>query len=594
MTAASRPISREPLILAGILAVGLAFRVVGLGYGLPAVYNPDEIAITSRALAFATGDLNPHNFLYPTLYFYVLFGWLGAFFVGASIFGVHPDVAAFQTAFFTDPTNVYLAGRFLSVVCGLATIVLLFLLARRLFDGATGLLAAWFLAVSPVAVRDAHYVKHDVPVTLIVVVALVAIARVWPGRAPPAEVPARTAAAYPGHGSHPNLLAASIAGAACGVATSTHYYAVFVVVPLAVALLWRARDWRLAGALRAGIAAGVAAVIAFFACSPFLLVELDTAWRDIAANRAIVMDRAVAGGGAFGSVPAYLRLLWTEAVGWPVVVAAGCGALLAGLRRPKLVLLLVSFPVVFLLFIGNTVPATRYLNPVLPFVALFAAVGVSETARSVAPRRRPLAAVALGVALTWPALVLSARTGWFFNQTDTRTLARDVIEQEVPAGSTVLLQVYTVQLAQTREALREALEANLGSVDRASRKFQIRLALDPPPGPAYRTRYLGAGLDPDLIYVSYDVLSRPDALEALRRDGVQYVVLRRSEGDADPVPERFWQLLEVRGWRLAQVSPYRDDASAGRRVRPFLHNTDTPLDPALERPGPVLEIWRLP
>ena len=52
-------------------------RVPGLAFGLPAVYNPDEIAIMSRALAFAKGDLNPHNFLYPTFYFYVLFAWVG-------------------------------------------------------------------------------------------------------------------------------------------------------------------------------------------------------------------------------------------------------------------------------------------------------------------------------------------------------------------------------------------------------------------------------------------------------------------------------------------------------------------------------------
>ena len=50
---------------------------IGLRYGLPAVYNPDEVAIMSRALAFAKGDLNPHNFLYPSFYFYALFAWEG-------------------------------------------------------------------------------------------------------------------------------------------------------------------------------------------------------------------------------------------------------------------------------------------------------------------------------------------------------------------------------------------------------------------------------------------------------------------------------------------------------------------------------------
>ena len=61
------------MALVAILALAAWLRVQGLAFGLPAVYNPDEIAIMSRALAFAKGDLNPHNFLYPTFYFYVLF-----------------------------------------------------------------------------------------------------------------------------------------------------------------------------------------------------------------------------------------------------------------------------------------------------------------------------------------------------------------------------------------------------------------------------------------------------------------------------------------------------------------------------------------
>ena len=59
--------------------VALVLRLIGLQFGLPAVYNPDEVAIMARALAFAKGTLNPHNFLYPTFYFYVLFAWVGVY-----------------------------------------------------------------------------------------------------------------------------------------------------------------------------------------------------------------------------------------------------------------------------------------------------------------------------------------------------------------------------------------------------------------------------------------------------------------------------------------------------------------------------------
>src|SRR6476661_11225476 len=82
-----------------ILALAVALRVFGLRYGLPAVYNPDEVAIMSRALAFAKGDLNPHNFLYPTLYFYVLFAWEGLTAVWSVATGAVASFPAFQQEF---------------------------------------------------------------------------------------------------------------------------------------------------------------------------------------------------------------------------------------------------------------------------------------------------------------------------------------------------------------------------------------------------------------------------------------------------------------------------------------------------------------
>jgi hypothetical protein len=62
--------NRHPhaLVLVFVLGVALTLRVLGIQYGLPAVYNPDEVAIVARALSFATGTLNPHDFLDPTFF----------------------------------------------------------------------------------------------------------------------------------------------------------------------------------------------------------------------------------------------------------------------------------------------------------------------------------------------------------------------------------------------------------------------------------------------------------------------------------------------------------------------------------------------
>jgi hypothetical protein len=76
---------------------------------------------------------------------------------------------------------------------------------------------------------------------------------------------------------------------------------------------------------------------------------------------------------------------------------------------------------------------------------------------------------------------------------------------------------------------------------------------------------------------------------------VQYVVLKRYNVE-DPAAVPLRARLTAVATRVAVVSPYRTEASDADRARvaPFLHNTDTPWHPALQRPGPGLEIWKLP
>jgi hypothetical protein len=147
----------------------------------------------------------------------------------------------------------------------------------------------------------------------------------------------------------------------------------------------------------------------------------------------------------------------------------------------------------------------------------------------------------------------------------------------------------------SRPALEDALAHHLGTSEAASTKFQIQLGLDPYPEPSYRLVYLGSGgLDVDKRYVSLEEVARPDGLSRLRRLGVAFVVFKRyNRADPDSLP--FLTLLAREGRRIAAFSPYRADVSDTQRERtePFLHNTDSRIVEALERPGPPLEIWQL-
>jgi hypothetical protein len=572
----------RPRLLAVLLAIcllGAALRTVGITYGLPAIYNPDETPILNRALTLAKGDLNPHNFVYPSLYFYLLFVWEAAFFVAGRLAGAFDSLAEFQRQFFINPSAHFLAGRAFSVLCGTLTILALYWFGRRLYDKPTGLAAAAFLAVAPVAVRDAHYVKLDVPVTLFVVLAHGALARIImdPG------VAARRGSWF-------------LAGVLSGLAVSTQYYAIFLafsIIAVAMADVRRSdRRWQHTATSFLWCVAGAAA--GFLAGTPFLLVDLQKALADIAHVREVDVDRAIAGG-VFSATGAYLRILFLDAVGWPVWLAAVTGAVWALATDWRRGLLLVSFFGPFFAFVANTVPMSRYLNVVLPLVALAAAVAVIKLSR-LAVRNRTPAAIALVVAAMTPGLIASIRTSLFIREADTRTLAREYLEHRLRPGESVLIQPYSVPLRPSRDVLVDALRQNLGSESRASAKFQNMLALDPYPEPAYRLIYLGDddGLDVDKIFISPGDFSEGDDLAALRSLGVRYVILKQSN-TRNPSLIGLESALRREAQRMAFFTPYRPETTPRERanVPPFMHNTAARLHPALARPGPIVEIWML-
>ena len=563
------------LALACALVVAAALRTFGVMYGLPAVYNPDEVAIMNRAIGFAKGDPNPHNFVYPTLYFYLLFVWEGAAFVAGWATGVFDSLAAFERSFFVDPTYVYTAGRLLTVVFGVLTVAATYACAARLVNRTAGLVAAALLTVAPLAVRDAHYVKHDVPVTLLIVLTHAVLARTvmrtrdW-----------------------------AIAGGLAGLAMSMHYYAVFLAVPVALAAVVRADTGAAprrvsAGAVRGAATAGVFAVAALVVTSPFLLADPAVTIRDMVANREIVMDRATDAQGMLGSGGFYLRWLAREAFGAGGALLAFAGLLVLPREGWRTAALVLAFPITFLLFISNTYPASRYLNAIMPFMAILGGIAVARMMRHDGWRRS--AAVALVALATIEAGVASVRTDMFFRQTDTRSLALAWIERHVPPGASVLVEPYSVPVRMSREALAEALAVHLGSADRASIKFQRILALEPFPEPAYRAIYLGTGgLDVDRLWIAPAAFDEARSLAPLRALAVTHVIRKRYNG-GEPSRAAFDAALEREGRRLALFSPHVAHLGAEERhmVAPFLHNTDATLDRRLERPGPTIEIWTI-
>ena len=162
--ASKRP--RLMLALAGVLILAVALRLWGIGFGLPYVYHVDEPAYVSAALNLGAGIIGRQP--NPTGFSNILFGEYATYFILGRLTGQFTSTAAFEQAYRLDPSAFNLLGRITSALLGALTILVVFWLGRETWSAGAGLLAALFLAVAFLHVRDSHYAVPDVAATFFV------------------------------------------------------------------------------------------------------------------------------------------------------------------------------------------------------------------------------------------------------------------------------------------------------------------------------------------------------------------------------------------------------------------------------------------
>jgi len=544
--------------LPAILLLAAALRLYGIGHGLPFVYNPDEANIMARALSVAR-SLDPGYYLYPSFFFYFLFAVMGGLFLVGRILGRYDNLSAFEGRFFEDPTDFYLAGRLAVVLFSLATIVLLERLVSKHFGKVAGRAAAFFTAVAYFHARDSHYLKHDVPAGFLVVAFLWAADRAI---------------------SRKRLSEYLLAGVVLGIAFATHYYLIFLAPAFALChLTYRGRE-----SFSRVVAAGAASAATFFLLSPFVILRLPTALEHMRANRQVVVDRSLsAAAGLFPSLGLYMEFLLEQGLGYILSALVVAGFFLMARRNVRSLALWAAFPLMFLAFVSYTFFAGRYLNPILPCLA--AAAGLAVEAAGARFGMKAAAVLALTAALQ--PLFYALQVDRLFASEDTRTLARDWALQNLPSGSTVALQSYSVPLPQSEESFRESLEANedVSELDRKG-KYAHLLRVAEGEEKSFRLIFLGKGEELNRIYVGYEGLL--SGLDPLRTRGVTTVVLRQPPIPPPPSLAALFQRIEAEGRLLTRISPFRGDATT-----PYLDNEDWPPAPALVHKGPLIEVWSL-
>jgi hypothetical protein len=416
-----------------LVCLGGALRVWGIGQSLPLVAGrPDESDVLRFTTGFPAGDLNPRWFIYPNLYFYVLWAWEE---VVLAVRTLRLPTAGYATLVASGLPSLILYGRWLSAFAGTVTIAAVWAIGRRLRGEALGLAAAAILATDFLHVRDSHTLKPDTLLALGVLASVWLLAR-WQERS--------------GRGR------AVAAGVAIGLTTGIKYPGIVLLAP---AWLADATSSRRRGLGRVVPSADLlvllaAAAVTIAVTNPYLLIDATrTSGTASFATWAVYASRPDAhpppGASLLVRAATFVR---TRAFGYHLGVSLRHGAGLAvalatpvalahalrGPRRPFLVLA-AAFCVVYYLVAGaSPVHLARYLTPLLPLVALLVAdLACAVTERLPTPGTRTAALTGVVLLLAAEPLAASVAYDRIASRTDTRVLATRWMAEHLPKGAVV-------------------------------------------------------------------------------------------------------------------------------------------------------------
>jgi 4-amino-4-deoxy-L-arabinose transferase-like glycosyltransferase len=428
-TLASLSKRNEYIIVFLVLLIAILLRLHAINYDLPFVYDQDEPMFVTHALSMLKNhDPNPHWFGPPaSTTMYLLAFAYGAIYGFGTLTGAFQSPEDFRNLYYSNPTVFYLSGRIISAVFGIATIGLVYKLGRRFFGSATGLMAAAIVALSPIHILLSQQVRMDASMTFLVLLAFWYCLNILEKR------------------DWPSYL---LAGFFTGLATVTKYPAIVFSVSIAIAHFIAAPS--MLADRRKLLGSAGACIAGAFIGSPFAFFDFRTMLKDV-ITEARPEHLSATGEGLLRNLVWYFRGPLPNNLAWAGLIAAVLGVVFCFASREGKRWVLVSFPVLFLLFISSlNLRWERWIVTAIPFLALLIALSITDL--SMLARKRFSSSVSvvsmtlLSLALFVP-LVVDATS--YARQTSgpyTSTLAREWLLDSVPANSKVLVEVYGPQL----------------------------------------------------------------------------------------------------------------------------------------------------
>lgn len=171
------------VFLAGILLLGLFLRLYGIHWGLPNEqhffsYSPDEYSVFQRLqqMDVKKFDFNIHAYFNTAPFFYliaIIFKVLS--FVKVVILTSSREFYHYHTG---EWAKLYLTARLVVVLIGVATVYLVYLVGKSLYNNKIGMIAALLFSILPLHVVFSKQIIVDIFVTFLVVLDFLLLSKV--------------------------------------------------------------------------------------------------------------------------------------------------------------------------------------------------------------------------------------------------------------------------------------------------------------------------------------------------------------------------------------------------------------------------------
>jgi hypothetical protein len=551
--------------LGALLVVTFLLRLWGVKQGLPYSYNIDEAThFVPRAIAFFGHDLNPHYFLNPPAYSYLLHVVFDLWFGGRD---------AVTRAYTSDPTSLYVVARVVAASLGTLAVWLTYLAGARFFSRAVGLAAASIFGFAFLPIFYSHLALNDVPTLAPVALSLYGIAGVMR------------------RGRTRDYL---IAGIGVGLASATKYTGgVTLLCLLAAAVCDAAGGGRLPAVGRLLLAL-LAALVSFLIANPFAVFDWGSFSSGVSSQASLAagQDPVKLGTTEGSGITDYLWTL-TWGLGWgPTIAAVGGAALLIARKRFAMALVLLPAPIAFIIFMGQQQRYFgRWLMPIFPILAILGAYLAVELVRWLLRTRRvPMALTGSVVAVLLLAQSVTAvvHNDIVLSRPDTRAQTRAWMVNNIPAGARVVIEPLVPDDWTTDVGTFLPWTAT-GERWLRYPTWLTDIDSNGYPLPAGQRRYV--------LVDQYERALRPALLDEYLKGGYCWVVIGSLQagrafaqpGEA-PGAIAYYSALARRGRLVYHVSPF----GSGAHSVPFSFDWSIDYYPRQFRsPGPEMSVYRL-